>query len=49
MAIAGLTQLLVFFTSRVQSPDEVFAGLLQNRSAFSHRVIPDQLFSNTFP
>lgn len=48
MAIAGFAQRSVFFTSKVQSPDEVLAGLLQNRSAFSHRVIPFQLFSSTF-
>ncbi len=47
--IAGLTHVLVFFTSRVQSPDEVLAGLLQNRSAFSQRVIPDQLSASVFP
>ncbi len=35
-------------TSRVQLPVEVFAGLLQKRSAFSHAVIPDQLSSNEF-
>lgn len=46
--MAGRTQLAVFFTSSVQSPDEVLAGLLQNRSAFSQRVIPDQLSSSTF-
>jgi hypothetical protein len=34
-------------TSRVQAPVDVLAGLLQKRSAFSHRVIPDQLFSRT--
>ena len=48
MAIAGSAQRSVSGTSKVQSPDEVLAGLLQNRSAFSHRVIPDQLFSSTF-
>lgn len=48
LAIAGFAQRSVSGTSSVQSPDEVLAGLLQNRSAFSHRVIPDQLFSITF-
>src|SRR3954463_4916453 len=47
-AIAGFAHWPAFGTKSVQSPDDVLAGLLQNRSAFSHRVIPDQLFSSTF-
>lgn len=45
MAIAGAEHDVRSGTSLVQVLLEVLAGLLQNRSAFSHAVIPDQLSS----
>ncbi len=49
VAIAGCAHRSVSFTRSVHSPEEVLAGLLQNRSAFSHSVIPDQLSSSVLP
>src|ERR1700716_1085008 len=49
VAMAGRAHLDLSATSIVQLSLEVLAGLLQNRSAFSHNVIPDQLFSITLP
>jgi hypothetical protein len=45
--IAGDQQLETDFTSSVQTPVEVLAEPLQNRSEFSHSVIPDLLSSKS--
>ena len=45
--MAGGEQRDVRLTRSVHDPVEVFAALLQNLSAFSHSVIPDQLSSKT--
>src|SRR5690348_4535737 len=49
LSMAGVVQVETLGTSRVQSPLDVFAGLLQKRSAFSHTVMPDQLLSKVLP
>ena len=35
--------------TRVQTPELVFAGELQYRFEFSHRMTPPQLLTNLFP